>query len=198
MSGWLSLTTGRLLRYFLSFWWQKLKYDERFISYHQDWISITYLFFISLVFAIVWSFLLEINMQRLCSHDECEKEIKTTEKGKLSLRLNKSYDPPSNQEKVDIKTPENFPSRRGVPSPQAQGPIKMIKSAKMIHCITENGITKCFARSSKETTRMVPSTSPTSSIVTQQSRILWTASTSNFLLFVKLNILLSGFSTICM
>jgi len=138
----------------------------------EDWISITYLFFISLVFAIVWSFLKEINIQRLCSHDECEKETKTTEKGKLSLRLNKSYDPPSNQDKIDIKTPENFPSRRGIPSPQGQGPIKMIKSAKMIHCVTENGITKCFARSSKETTRMVPSTSPTSSIVTQQSRIL--------------------------
>lgn len=141
----------------------------------EDWISITYLFFTSLVYAIVWSFLKEINMQRLQPEDECEKESKATSKGKLSLTLNKSYDKPVDPNKIEIKTPEYFPSRRAISSPQgstAQGPIKMIKSAKMIHCVTENGITKCFARSSRETTRMVPSTSPTASTATQQSRIL--------------------------
>ena len=115
-------------------------------------------------------------MQRLQPEDECEKEIKATPKGKLSLTLNKSYDKPTSPDKIEIKTPEYFPSRRAIPSPQgsaAQGPIKMIKSAKMIHCVTENGITKCFSRSSRETTRMVPGgASPTASTATQQSRIL--------------------------
>ena len=107
-------------------------------------------------------------MERLCSEDDCEKESKKTQKGKLSLTLNKSYDKPD--EKIEIKTPEHYPDR--VTSPTGQGPIKMIKSAKMIHCVTENGITKCFARSSRETTRMVPATSPTASTATTQSRIL--------------------------
>jgi len=140
----------------------------------EDWISITYLFFTSLVYAIVWSFLKEINVQRLNQHDECEKECKTTSKGKLSLTLNKSYDNPTSPDKISVKTPEYFPRKtiKSPESPRSQGPIKMIKSAKMIHCVTENGITKCFARSSKETTRLVPSTSPTTSTITQQSRIL--------------------------
>jgi len=138
----------------------------------EDWISISYLFFTSLVYAVVWSFLKEINMQRLSPEDDCEKDCKEPKKGKLSLTLNKSYDEPDAPGKMEIKTPEHYPERREAPKSAGQGPIKMIKSAKMIHCVTENGITRCFARSSRETTRMVPDTSPSESTATTQSRIL--------------------------
>ena len=108
----------------------------------------------------------------LCPQEDCEKESKKPKKGKLSLTLNKSYDKPDGPEKIEIKTPEHYPERREAQNNTGQGPMKMIKSAKMIHCVTENGITKCFARSSRETTRMVPATSPTESTATTQSRIL--------------------------
>ena len=55
-------------------------------------------------------------------------------------------------EKVSVKTPEYFP-RRDETESQSRGregrELKLTRSAKMIHCVTENGVTKCFTKTTR-------------------------------------------------
>lgn len=111
----------------------------------EDWISIVYLFFTTIVFSIIWCFLMEINANR---QDQPTKETKQTPRGKLSLTLNKDYKSPT-KEVVEVKTPEDYPGRH-------MEPMKQVRSKKIIQCVTHNGFTQCFARSTRETTRLLP------------------------------------------
>ena len=45
-----------------------------------------------------------------------------------------------------VKTPDDYPSRHSEP-------MKQVKSRRIIQCVTNNGITKCFTRATRETTR---------------------------------------------
>jgi len=116
----------------------------------EDWISIGYLFFTTIVFSIIWCFLMEI--KNTSDEDGPAKESKQTPKGELSLTLNKAYKSPTKeQQRFEVKTPEDYPGRH-------MEPMKKVRSRKIIQCVTHNGITKCFARSTRETTRLLPDT----------------------------------------
>ena len=60
----------------------------------------------------------------------------------MRLTLNKSYD--QNEDKLTVKTPEYFPRRET----DNKG-VKIVRSTKLIHCVTENGVTKCFGTSAR-------------------------------------------------
>ena len=70
----------------------------------------------------------------------------------LRLTLNQNYDENTTKDlskKVSVKTPEYFPRRDQAESQSRRGGVKLTRSAKMIHCVTENGITKCFTKTTR-------------------------------------------------
>ena len=58
------------------------------------------------------------------------------DQSKMRLTLNREYEP-QRTEPQQIKTPEYFPSRM------------QVRSAKMITCVTHNGVTKCWGSSAR-------------------------------------------------
>ena len=107
----------------------------------EDWISVSFLLFTSLVSSIVWCRLLQINGE-LRAPRGGDKQRKP-----VSLALNNNLDHEKQTESV--KTPEYFPRRHQPGSPSSGGKLKLIQSAKMIHCVTEGGVTKCFTRTAR-------------------------------------------------
>ena len=105
----------------------------------EDWISVTFILFISLVFTIVWCRIQEVREEQSTPPAggcrDCGEKQKSLS---LSLRENPV-------EKCSVKTPDGYP--RG--TKDCGGGVKLVRSAKMIHCITENGVTKCFTRSTR-------------------------------------------------
>ena len=103
----------------------------------EDWTSVTFLLFISLVFPIVWSRILEIKVE--------QSTLPAADNQKsLSLSLNKNP-----AENCPVKTPDCFPRGIQTDSGSGGGRVKLVSSSKMIHCVTEKGLTKCFTRTKR-------------------------------------------------
>ena len=76
----------------------------------------------------------------------------------LGLSLKKSCDEKTANdltENVSVTTPEYFPRRAQTESQPGGRRVKLTQSAKLIHCVTENGITKCFTRTTR-TAQLLP------------------------------------------
>ena len=57
----------------------------------------------------------------------------------MRLTLNRDYETSTRDPHPEVKTPEYFPAR-----------MKVVRSAKMIHCVTDNtGVTRCFGTSAR-------------------------------------------------
>ena len=60
----------------------------------------------------------------------------------MRLTLNKDYE--SGSRAQPVQTPEYFPARG---SPEQR--VKVVRSARIIHCVSHNGVTKCIGSSAR-------------------------------------------------
>jgi len=133
-------------------------------SSQEDWISITILVFICLVFVIIWSYAMELRISSYASVkkqdtqcNNCKEDVKDTDKkAKLNLSLDKkTHDKDFQPTYEPIQTPEYFPKRKFEDEKiEKKTRIQIIKSARVIQCQTKDGVTTCFSTSAKRTTKL--------------------------------------------